>query len=451
MLKIFTRTITVFVLMFIGVCFLTGCSQEPPTPVLTNAIPFTDEILSRLAYTPQSTPAYMGENLLSYTDAENNTVIYMYSSPVENSHNFLSETKAGYTANGAYFTKFFPSKLSNDNPITVQSLNSFANIKPFNEDSFNGKLTTKTNIFNQELQCVVYENFFNKGIDYVCYPTAFGVNTEIIVNKHDDKSNSFRIKLELPDAVPDITSPDYIVFKNSKNQSEIVAIVYTPLVKTSENEFFFDNKVELIEKDSNTNTYTVEYTISDSVKSAKYVLNQSVYLYKSKQPDTTLYSDTKDECGHYLSPYMILGKNTFKGDSLSLIRFDDIEKLNISPEQVVSVKYVFRTLNIPDDKVAVSAHAVTKEWCSINTRWKTKPLYDEVPLDVTYVTESGDYMLDITPLFIEMLSNTKSNAIYKFEKGFALTADLNNGELYIASGDMGLFSPVLIITLNIKG
>ena len=80
----------------------------------------------------------------------------------------------------------------------------------------------------------------------------------------------------------------------------------------------YENSVRLVEKDSDTGTYLVEYTISEEFlqdKETKYpvTLHQSIHNYKSKQPDTSAYSETGDEAGHYLSPYILLGDSTAKG------------------------------------------------------------------------------------------------------------------------------------------
>lgn len=104
--------------------------------------------------------------------------------------------------------------------------------------------------------------------------------------------------------------------------------------------------VKLIEKDSETNTYTVEYTVDQEFlldESTEYpiTLNQSVHLYKSKQPDTSAYENTGDEAGHYLSPYMLLGDSTIKGEGWTYIRYETLNSLNIEAEKVVSAKYVF--------------------------------------------------------------------------------------------------------------
>ena len=108
-------------------------------------------------------------------------------------------------------------------------------------------------------------------------------------------------------------------------------------------------KVKLLNKDSENSIYTVEYTIDESfLKNVKtkypVTLNQSIHLYKSKQPDTSAYENTGDVASHYLSPYILLGDDTLKGEGWTYVRFETLNSLDIDPEKIVSAKYIFRNL-----------------------------------------------------------------------------------------------------------
>jgi len=132
------------------------------------------------------------------------------------------------------------------------------------------------------------------------------VNFEIIFTKRPEK-NTYQIKLKLPDLVPDTGSPDYILFKTALEKGEVKAILESPLAADKSDNWSYANTVRLVDKDSATGTYTVEYSVDEAFlkdKATKYpvTLNQSIHLYKSKQPDTSAYKKTGDEAGHYLSP-----------------------------------------------------------------------------------------------------------------------------------------------------
>ena len=73
------------------------------------------------------------------------------------------------------------------------------------------------------------------------------------------------------------------------------------------------------------NIYTVEYSVdekflNDKNKKFSVILNQSVYLYKSKQPNTSAYENTGDVASHYLSPYILLVDKTLKGGGWTYVR-----------------------------------------------------------------------------------------------------------------------------------
>lgn len=229
---------------------------------------------------------------------------------------------------------------------------------------------------------------------------------------------------------------------------------YTPLAVDKKGKWCYSNTVRLIEKDSSTNTYTVEYTIDQKFlqdKSTKYpvVLNQSIHLYKPKQPDTSAYENTGEQAGHYLSPYMLLGDKTIKGEGWTFVRYETLNSLNIPADKIVSAKYVFHNLFDLEKEAKIGAYAVTADWCSINTRWFNRPPFDEKPISEVLIKDRGDYELDITALMKEMIANKeRENAKYSVQNSFLIRSDSIDSNMIFASGDNGLFSPVLEIVLS---
>ena len=178
-------------------------------------------------------------------------------------------------------------------------------------------------------------------------------------------------------------------------------------------------------------------------------LNQSIHLYKSKQPDTSAYENTGDIASHYLAPYILLGDETLKGEGWTYVRFETLNSLDIDPEKIVSAKYVFHNLFDLRKETKISAYAVKADWCSINTRWFNRPPFDEKPISEVIVKTSGDYELDVTALLVEMMKNKgKENATYSIQNSFMIRSDTENSNVIISSGDSGLFSPVLKIVLS---
>ncbi len=441
--------ITLSLLLFL----FAGCSKKQPAADRTIAGTLATEQLQLRGLTEQIAD-YLGENVAAYKRADGKTVIYLYSAPIERTNNAIEQISVNsYTADGNYFTKEFPESFSAAQGIQIGDAIHFIHIFPSGTQAYPGERLKQTNVFGQELPAVKYPNVFGKKQDLVCYPTSFGVNTEIVIPDRT-AARSFQMKIQLPNLVPDTGSPDYILFKTAIERGSVNSILYTPLLCDSKGKYSYANTAELIEKDSQTGTYTIEYTVDEAFlqdRSTKYpvTLNQSIHLYKPKQPDTSAYEKTGDEAGHYLSPYMLLGDHTIKGEGWTFVRYETLSTLNIEPERVESAKYVFRNLFDLKKDTKVGAYAVTADWCSINTRWYNRPPFDEKPVAETIVRDRGDYELDLTPLIKEILKNKGiENAKYSVQNSFMVRSDTKDSNMVLASGDSGLFSPLLEIILS---
>jgi len=299
---------------------------------------------------------------------------------------------------------------------------------------------------------VIYKDAFGSGTDLNCSITTSGINLELTFTKRPEK-NTYQIKLKLPDLIPDTGSPDYILFKTALEQGEVKTIIESPLAADKNGKWSYANSVRLIEKDTTARIYTVEYTIDNAFlasNSTKYPVkvNQSVRLDISGQPDTSAYELTGDEAGHYLSPYMLLGNNTVKGEGWAYIRYETLDWLNIKAEKIISARYIFRNLFDTPQKAVIGAYAVTDDWCSINTRWFNRPPYDGTPLAQAPVQKAGDCSIDITPLLVEMIKNKGvKNAKYSVRNSFMIRCDTPGAGLILPSGDGGLFSPFLEVVM----
>lgn len=440
-----------FIASVLAIVFMiSGCSNKAEHH-LTVAVPFSEEKMSTLQL-EAGADDYDLENVQVYEHKDEKKVVYIYSAPIEHSENAIIEGEEEYTAVGTYFQKKFPFELSDADPIEVVSGNNYAGLY-VPESGAKGKLEDRQNVFGVNKQAIIYENAFENGAEYVCYPTSFGVNTEIIIPKRTTEY-TFQIKIRLPDLIPDTTSPDYVLFKTALQKGEVRSLVYTPLAVDKNGNWSYANRVALIEKDLENSTYTVEYTVDEEFlkdKNTKFpvTLNQSIHLYKSKQPDTSAYENTGDVASHYLSPYILLGDGTLKGEGWAYVRFETLNSLDIDPEKIVSAKYVFHNLFDLKKETKISAYAVTADWCSINTRWFNRPPFDKRPISEVVVNESGDYELDMTALLVEMIrSKEKQSAIYSVRNSFFIKSDTENSNICISSGDNGLFSPCLKIVVS---
>lgn len=445
------KKIISLLICFLNLLIMVGCSGKEPQMFDTLAFPLNTQQKEEKGIVDFSYDFY-AENTMAYLKGDNTTKIFLYSAPVEESLNVITEFNDKYIADGDYFEKVFPKQVSKKTPITVGTGDNYINIYFTSEKTSVAEKQTNV-LFNVEREAVVYEDVFGKDMDYICYPTSFGYNSEIVIPKRT-KDNKYQIKIQLPNLAPDTSSPDYILFKTALEKGEVKSLLYTPLLVDKKGNWSYANSVKLVDKDAENNIYTVEYIVDEEFlndKNTKFpvTLNQSIHLYKSKQPDTSAYENTGDVASHYLSPYILLGDNTLKGEGWTYVRFETLNSLNIDPEKIVSAKYVFHNLFDLKKETKISAYAVKADWCSINTRWFNRPPFDEKPISEVMVKKSGDYKIDITPLFIEMIKNKgKENATYSIQNSFMIRSDTENSNVIISSGDNGLFSPVLEIVLS---
>jgi len=397
---------------------------------------------------------YDSPYVLAYKNSDGTKTLYVFSSLVENGSITYGELSDGYyNSSGTYVDKMLPEKLSVNAAAILSDSEFSASIFPADDKEYTATRKTAVNAFNQEKDAVVYEDMFGSGVDFYCYLTNYGINSEIIMPEYTGQ-NTFRLKIQLPDLVPDTGSPDYILFKTALEKGDVKSILYTPMVVDKNGTWCYANSVKLVEKDSATGTYTLEYTIDNGFLSNEntvypVTLNQSIHLYKAKQPDTSAYSKTGDEAGHYLSPYMLLGDSTLKGEGWTYIRFDALDTFDIDQDKIISTKYCFHNMLDVSEESVVGAYAVTADWCSVNTRWFNRPTYDENPVAKTGVKIKGDYSLDITSLFKVILSNIGiEDSKYSVRNSFFIKSDTANSNLLFSSGDNGLFSPYLEIVLS---
>ena len=179
------------------------------------------------------------------------------------------------------------------------------------------------------------------------------------------------------------------------------------------------------------------------------MLNQSIYLGASTQPDTSVYENTGEVASHYLSPYMLLGDQTHKGEGWTYVRYETLSNLNLSADKIVSANYVFHNLFDIKTEVTIGAYAVFDDWCSINTRWSSRPPFGENPVAQVAVKKKGDYGLDITSHLKKMIENKgDENAMYSIRNSFMIKSDTPDSTVILSSGDNGLFSPYLEIVLS---
>ena len=444
--------IMIFVVILVMAFTMSACNtnkEQPPKPIDTRVMAYRLNEQQLLERQWELAEQFHATNVAVYRDTEGQSFFHVYSAPIEDSENMILPLEEGqYLNRGMYMPKIFPKVWSSEHPLEIEFGGSYAHILPVGEDTYTAEFSRAINMFGQEQDTVLYKDVFGSGIHLRCSATSFGISMEIVLNAQPEQ-NTFHIRLAIPSVTPDTGSPDYIAFRALTTDTTVRAMLNTPLVADKSNHWSYANAVNLIEKDSENDMYTVKFIIDEEFLSSDttqypVTVNQSMHLYKSKQHDTSVYENTGDEASHYLSPYLLLGNSTLKGEGWAYVRYEMLDKLYIDAEKIVSAKYVFRNLFDLPNEAAVGAYAVTEDWCSINTRWDTRPANDENPISQTVVQKAGDYELDITPLFKEMIKNVwKHTSTYSINNSFLIKSDTPGSNMILASGDNGLFSPFL--------
>lgn len=438
--------------LFLGACGSKTVEEPPPKPVKTMAMRMADEDMAEKGYT--LTEDFSGENVESFDLADGSRLIRLFSAPLENEELTIEGQEGGdFTSKGNYTQITFPGSISSETPLLIVTRGQTLKLMPAGDGRHPGERVEVTNAFGQLRQSVRYADFFGPGLDCLFTPTSFGVSTEVILTDKPE-SGTLRLRAAVQGLIPDTGSPDYILFKTALENGAVKSILYTPMAVDKTGKWSYANAVNLTEKDAAADIYTVEYTLDEDFFGSEdtvypVVCNQSLYNYISKQPDTSAYSETGDIAGHYLSPYVLLGDATLKGEGWTYIRYETLEKLDIPADKVVSAHYVFHNLLDLPSQVTVGAYAVTADWCSINTRWFNRPPNDDKPVSLIPVEKQGDYELDITSLLQEMLKNKgKEDAKYSVQNSFMIRCNTEGSNLLLASGDNGLYSPCLEIVVK---
>lgn len=434
---------------------LSGCSHG--VEYQTSAKRLSSNELQANGHT-QMNSDYSDNNITSYDNRDGTKTIYVYAAPVEKNFDDetgeikIEETDSEYVCQGSYVQITIPKTLTEQGGITVKNSDGSIELFPL-DDTYHAVTPEKRiNMFGQERACYKVEDYFGKGADLYCTATSFGINLEYQIRKKFD-SNVFKLRVKSTDVVPNINSPDYIQLMDINDNEKIHALLYTPICSDRKGVWNYDNGISLADKDAKSGAYILESKLNtDYLNKAEYPVSvsQSLYLYVSKEGDTPVYSGVDKSARHYLSQYMLFGTDSVKGEGYDYIRFPALEKADLTSDCILSAEYCFRNLFDLNNELVLQTFAVKADWCGVNTIWDSRPSADEIRVSETVVRERGDYSLDITELFREMMKNKdRPGALYSVNNGFYIkAADGTGGQAVAASADNGLFSPYLKIVVK---
>jgi len=386
------------------------------------------------------------ENIFTYLNEDGTRTVYIFSAPLEREKLCVMQGENEYRSKGDYTEIILPYDFNQEHGIRIGENIEFL---PIGNKNYKAELRENINVFGQRKECVVYKDFGEENVVLNCYMTSFGVNSEIVIPQYTG-TNIFTFEVRQPKEWFALTdSPDFIVFRDD---ADLKSMMYTSLVVDANNNWGYQNQIKLFWREAG--VCEVSFVIDEEFlknPNTKYpiTINQSINMYKHKQPDTSVYSNVPETARHYLSPYMLLGKDTVKGEGWALIRFELLDNVNIKADEIISAEYNFANLFNSDRDVMVDAYAITNDWCSVNVKWESKPKYNDLKVNSIKVKEKGSYKIDITKLLKDIIKNKgEYEPIYSVRNSFLIKSDTRNSNLLLSAGDSGIFSPYLKIMLK---
>ena len=389
---------------------------------------------------------HFDNNTATYLNEDGTKTVYVSSVPIEPEKMQVRQKGDTYQSTGSRVSVTMPKQLSPEKGIAIGE---YLEVFPMQAVDTPARHMDRANAFGIVAPCVVYENFFG-ALPLYCYPNSFGINMEIVIPKRTG-NHIFSLQLKQPPDYFSEIEPDYIDFRN---EVDLQSMVYTPIAVDAKGAWSYQNRIVLATGEDG--KMIVHFVIDkafldDPNTQYPVVLNQSIYAYQHKQPDTAIYSQAGQYARHYLSPYLLLGEKTPKGEGMALLRFEVLDDLDASAEDVLKAEYCFTNLVEQEKNVIVGAYAITNDWCSVNTKWKSKPNYDALPVGTVMVREKGVYGLDITRLLREMLQNRgKYEPLYSVRNSFLIKSNSKEERtsLLLAAGDAGFCPPYLKVILK---
>ena len=378
-----------------------------------------------------------------YDNQDNTKSFYLFSAPIAYytsegklriADNSIIETtnKSALQSGYVYQNKsnevqiYFPKELSATKAIKIVNKDSFMQLSPKNlptEHAITACKKSETTIYSIKQDMVIYQEVW-PGIDLMFYCNTLGLKCDLIVkNKEADISN-IEFEIDTSNLKLGTTTCEYNLLKNVENEPK--AIFFNPLIKDNTNSIISTKKICSFTPINSTNyIYTVNLSETiDSQTAYPITANLSFYLYKTKQPDSSVKSKVMGN--QYLSNYLFTGNSSEMGDMNSYVRFESNSFRDIDYTKIISAKYITYDLTESNTNTAISAYRVTGNWGSPSITWNEQPIID-TSVEFKPVVDGNQFTFDITPLVIEWIKflNGVGQEQYNNRFGFVLK---NNAE-----------------------
>ena len=402
---------------------------------------------------------FYNSNLIGFENNDSTDTFYLFSSPIYMTNNTkysvcdntiipISDTKGYMFTNKINDIKtYLPDNISSQKSICIENSNTKMNIFLESIESKKAEKVIYTSVFNKENERVFYDSIHE---DNKCYVSIddFGVNTELIIN---NDISTIEYIIEIEGMKIESSCPDYILFLDVIN-NDVKGIVYKPEIFEQEKDILnniMNKKCDFSIKRIETNRYKLVVTINDNIE-YPIKINQSFHLYKNKQPDSATYSNSNS--GYYLNDKVILGNDISKGEGQLLVRFEDLDLIDIKPQDIIFAEYIISEISDTNQIATIVMYPVLSSWCSLNVRWDTKPVYSKEYTQEVTVKEAGDYHFDITEIIKKWIENKgEKEAEYSIQHGFALVNKTPETPKIFATGDHGTFTSCIKISIKSGG
>ncbi len=435
------RTIKLIILIYLLASVLSSCGRSDYY-IYKDSLLFENDYITN-KHVGLSENGIIDEFSVIYDNQDKSKSFYLFSAPIAYytsegklriADNSIIETKNKSALQSGYIYQnksnevqiYFPKELSATKAIKIVNKDSFIQLSPKNlpaERIITAYKKAETTFYNIKQDVVIYQEVW-PGIDLMFYCNTLGLKCDLIVkNKESDISNIL-FEMDTSDLKLGTVNCEYDLLNNAKNEPK--AIFFNPLIKDDKNSIISTKRISSLAS-SNSKKYFYNVNLSETISPhMKYPItaNLSFYLYKTKQPDSSVKSEVMGN--QYLSNYLFTGNSSEMGDMNSYVRFESNSFRDIDYTKIVSAKYIVYDLTEDSTNTAICAYRVIGNWGSPSITWNEQPIID-TSVEFKPVVDGNQFTFDITPLVIEWIKflNGVGQEQYNNRFGFVLK---NNAE-----------------------
>ena len=390
-----------------------------------------------------------------YLNNDNSKTIYLYSSPMlTDGGNIINNTlveidnikendqKYKYTTKENNVKTYFSSNPEKNGFLVTDEQTEMKIYKQAQIDTVKMQYYENVeNFYGKTVSAIMYEN--QDGNNTIAYATQYGLSIE----ENISLDTCLNYSINIDNCTIESSCPEYLLFRR-KTTDEVVAIVYAPFVKV--NNTIILGKLDFSKVNSSYYNITCSFDFNKEsiAKTQEVRMCQPFDLYTPKQPDSTVYEKT-EIINNYLSKFMFTGAQNLRGSSQTYVRFEALESLDISADDIISAKYYVYCLTGATKNTTLKAYPVVDDWCSFTTNWMNKARPDTTKEIRPKALISNDYEFDITEIVKMWIKNrTNEKSTYSIRNGIVLIDTDNSSSEVLATNDNGNYNTVLVLKIK---